>query len=216
MLISYKYKFLFVHIAKTGGTSIRAALRKYKWPGPYRVPLFVCSMLDQATRHRMGIKFPRHAKAIAAKEMLPDELYDELFKFTVVRNPFDLQVSSYYHMQKEKAWAMEGIDSFDQFIRRKFDPERGPIEPFDISSQLMSDYVVDLHGVQIVDFIAKYENLQRDFETICRHIGVPAPQLPHLRRAESRNGYREYYTPELRGIVERHYAKDLELFGYAF
>jgi len=47
--------------------------------------------------HELAIKLPRHSKAIAAKEMLPREFYDSLFKFAFVRNPWDLQVSSYHH-----------------------------------------------------------------------------------------------------------------------
>jgi len=31
MLLSVKHRFLFVHIAKTGGTSVRAALERLRW-----------------------------------------------------------------------------------------------------------------------------------------------------------------------------------------
>ena len=48
-----------------------------------------------------GIKFPRHSKIIAA-EMLPAETFDNLFKFVFVRNPWDLQVSSFHHIRRER------------------------------------------------------------------------------------------------------------------
>ncbi|MCP4693026.1 MAG: sulfotransferase family protein, partial [Desulfobacterales bacterium] len=153
MLLSPGHNFLFVHIAKTGGTSIRAALRRYKWTDPYRAPLFFCSRLSGLTGHRLACKLPRHAKAIAAFEMLPREVYDKLFKFAFVRNPWDLQVSSYHHIHRERPHLMEGVEDFKSFLLWKFNPERPHQFHIDTSIQLQSDYVKDLHGNVIVDFI---------------------------------------------------------------
>ena len=44
-------------------------------------------MLSGATGHSLGIKLPRHCKAITAREMLPREVYQGLFKFAFVRTP---------------------------------------------------------------------------------------------------------------------------------
>ncbi|HKJ95056.1 MAG TPA: sulfotransferase family 2 domain-containing protein [Gammaproteobacteria bacterium] len=218
MLISYRHRFLFVHIAKTGGTSIRTALRPYRWGWPYSVPLALCSLMSQMTRpkHVLGIKFPRHAKAIAAREMLPGEFYDGLFKFTVVRNPWDLQVSSYHHLRREYPSLMQDIPDFRAFIRRKLDPGREYNYLLDISQERQTDYVTDLQGHLIVDFIARYENLQADFEVICERIGIRTPDLPHRRRATDRSDYRDYYDNETRALVAEHYAGDIDRFGYRF
>ncbi|MGD8709964.1 MAG: sulfotransferase family 2 domain-containing protein [Ectothiorhodospiraceae bacterium] len=218
MLISYKHRFLFVHIAKTGGTSIRTALRPYRWGWPYTLPLTLCSLVSQMThpKHILGIKFPRHAKAIAAREMLPGDFYDSLFKFTVVRNPWDLQVSSYHHLKREHPRTMAGIDTFDAFLRRKFDPEREYDYLLDISQELQSEYVTDLQGNLIVDRVARYENLTEDFREICEHIGIRPPELPHKRKATGRRPYQDYYTTETRELVARHYGADIQRFGYSF
>ncbi|MFP4672400.1 MAG: sulfotransferase family 2 domain-containing protein [Desulfohalobiaceae bacterium] len=218
MLISYSKNFLFVHIAKTGGTSVRAALRRYRWGGWCSLPLWLASQLDQLTRpkHRLGLKFPRHAKAIAAKEMLPPEVFQRLFKFVVVRNPWDLQVSSYHHLLRERPQALQGIKSFQDFLRLKFDPERAYSFLLDISAELQHEYIVNLQGQVIVDYICRYENLEQDFQTVCSRIKIPAPRLPHLRRARERGDYRSYYTDQLAELVAGHYQRDLELLGYTF
>ncbi len=218
MLISYSRNFLFVHIAKTGGTSIRAALRRYRWGGWYGVPLWLASQANQMTRprHKLGLKFPRHAKAIAAKEMLPEIVYRDLFKFVMVRNPWDLQVSSYHHIQRERPTVLQGVNGFGDFLRLKFDPDRPYDYMLDTSAELQHEYVVDLQGRVIVDFIGRYERLEEDFVTICRHIGIPAPTLPHLRKARERDDYRRYYTDELAELVARHYHRDLETLDYRF
>ena len=79
MLLSVKYNFLFVHIAKTGGTSVRAALNRLRWRDPLFPVQFITSRLSHMTGHRIASKLPRHAKIIAAKEMLPKEYFDGLF-----------------------------------------------------------------------------------------------------------------------------------------
>jgi len=218
MLISYRKNFLFVHIAKTGGTSIRAALRPYRWGGWYTVPLWLASQVNQLTRprHKLGLKFPRHAKAIAAQEMLPEPVYRALFKFAIVRNPWDLQVSSWHHIRREKPEVISGVNSFADFLRLKFDPDRSYDYMLDTSAELQHEYIVDLQGRVIVDFIGRYEQLEADFAHICGRIGIATPNLPHLRRATERDDYRRYYTDDLAELVARHYQRDLAVLGYTF
>jgi hypothetical protein len=218
MLISHRHNFLFVHIAKTGGTSVRSALRRYRWSGRYGPALFTASLMSQMTRprHRLGVKFPRHAKAIAAKEMLPAEVFERLFKFVFVRNPWDLQVSSWHHIAREKPQVVAGVRTFADFLKLKFDPERPFDYMLDISRELQSDYIGDLHGRTIVDFIGRYEHLQGDFDTACDRIAIPRVALPHDRRAVDRDDYRRYYDDATRALVAEHYAPDIERLGYTF
>ncbi|MCP4683056.1 MAG: sulfotransferase family protein [Desulfobacterales bacterium] len=216
MLLSLHHKFLFIHIAKTGGTSIRAALRYYKWRDPYRIPLFLCSRLSALTGHCLACKLPRHAKAIAAYEMLPRELFNKLFKFAFVRNPWDLQVSSYHHILRERPHLLDGIDTFEGFLKWKLDPERGYHYIIDTSMELQSEYLVDLKGNIIVDFIGRYENLEDDFRKACQLIGIRPPRLPHKRGAHDRTMYQKYYTHETAQIIADHFKQDIERFGYLF
>jgi hypothetical protein len=216
MLLSLKYNFLFVHIAKTGGTSIRSALTYRKWTDPYQIPLFICSKLSKLSGHRLGVKFPRHAKAIAAQEMLPRELFDKLFKFAFVRNPWDLQVSSFHHIQRERPHLMEHVADFEAFIKWKLDPERPYNYIVDTSIELQKNYLVDLDGKIIVDFIGRYENLRNDFEHVCRTVGVPMPAMPHKRKATDRGDFRSYYNDETAQLVADHFKRDIEAFDYTF
>jgi len=216
MLLSLKYNFLFVHIAKTGGTSVRAALRPLTWRDPSQIPLFICSRLSRLSRHRLGIKFPRHAKAIAAREMLPRELYQQLFKFAFVRNPWDLQVSSWHHIRRERPHLLRGVDDFDRFIEWKLDPARPYQFHIDTSITPQTDYLIDLHGDMIVDYVGRYETLAADFTEACRRIGIAPRVLPHKRQATDRSDYRSYYSDHSTEQVARHFAADIKRFDYSF
>jgi hypothetical protein len=217
MLLSIKYNFLFVHIAKTGGTSVRAALQSMRWRDPWYYPQFLCSRLSHLSGHRLGSKFPRHSRIVAAKEMLPETFFNALFKFAVVRNPWDLQVSSYHHIRRERPHLMSHINSFEEFIRWKLDPERPYQFHVDTSIQSQLDYLIDLEGKLLVDFIGHYENLSEDFTEICHRIGMPHLSLPHKRKASDRNkDYRSYYSDPLAQQVGDYFKRDIEALGYRF
>ena len=216
MLLSIKYNFLFVHIAKTGGTSIRAALAPLRWRDPLYIPQFIASRLSHLTGHRIASKLPRHARIIAAREMLPHELFEKLFKFAFVRNPWDLQVSSWHHLRRERPHLVENIPDFESFLRWKLDPERPYQYHIDTSIERQTDYLKDLDGTILVDFIGKYENLQEDYEEACRRIGIKPPRLPHKRQAKDRDEYRRYYSDDLAALVGDYFSEDIETFEYSF
>ncbi|MBK5941911.1 sulfotransferase family 2 domain-containing protein [Halochromatium roseum] len=217
MLLSIKHQFLFIHIAKTGGTSVRAALARRRWTDPWYWPMFVCSRLSHLSGHRIATKLPRHAKAIAAKELLPREHFDALFKFAFVRNPWDLQVSSFHHIRRERPQHLGGHQNFAAFLRWKLDPKRPPQYHIDTSIELQTDYLIDLRGNLIVDFIGRYERLEQDFTEACTRIGIRPPRLPHRRQANDRGAdYRRYYDDETAELVAQHFAPDIERLGYHF
>jgi hypothetical protein len=217
MLLSVKHRFLFVHIAKTGGTSVRAALQAQRWRDPWYWPMFLCSRLSHLSGHRIATKLPRHAKVVAAKELLPKEFFDQLFKFAFVRNPWDLQVSSFHHIRRERPQYLSGHEDFAAFLRWKLDPERPYQYHIDTSIESQTDYLIDLSGRVVVDFIGRYERLGEDFAEACRRIGLPAPALPHQRQARDRQkDYRGYYTDETAELIARHFARDIEILGYGF
>ena len=217
MLVCHRHRFLYVHIAKTGGTSVRAALRQLQHRDPMYLLQYVCSRLDHWSGHRIAAKLPRHAKIVAAQEMLDADYFASLFKFAFVRNPWDLQVSSYHHLRRERPQLLAGHDSFEAFLRHKLDPARPHQYHLDTVMTLQRDHVVDLHGRVLTDFTGRYERLSDDWETICRRIGVAPPPLPHKRRAADRQSdYRRYYDDATAELVARHFAPDIELFGYRF
>jgi len=216
MLLSNKYNFLFVHIAKTGGTSVRAALAPLRWRDPGYYPMWLCSKISRLMGHRIAVKFPRHAKVIAAQEMLPREHFNQLFKFAFIRNPWDLQISSFHHIRRERPELLQGIDDFEAFLRWKLDPQRPWQYHIDTSIELQSDYLIDLHGEVLVDFVGRYENLQHDFDYACERIGIRPFDLPHKRKATDRRDYRQYYTDTTAQLVAEYFRPDIELFGYRF
>ena len=84
MLISHKYKFVFISIPKTGSTSIRNSLSQYG---------DVFSSTDPNSPVYLHIKSKQLKKYFIENKWN----WDDYFKFAFVRNPWDSMVSQYYY-----------------------------------------------------------------------------------------------------------------------
>ncbi|MCH2579779.1 MAG: sulfotransferase family protein, partial [Planctomycetes bacterium] len=155
MLFSNRYKFLFVHIAKTAGTSIQSALKRLRRRDPLSYPQVLCYNFSKIFRHRIGTKIPRHARAVAAYDVMPREQFEEFFKFTFIRNPWDIQVSAFYHLKREWPDVMSenGCVEFGDYLRWNFNPDRSYHRAVDPLNQNMIDYMINMDGSMLMDYI---------------------------------------------------------------
>ncbi len=218
MLISYKYNFIFVHIAKTGGTSIRSALTPLLLKDPFRIIQYFFNRISAITNHKAGVKFPRHAKIIAAYEILPRDVFNKMFKFAFVRNPWDLQVSSYHHVKRERPHLLKNINSFEDFLKFKLEEDRPYHYILDASKEPQWFSLIDLSGNCLMDFVGRFENLEQDFQKVLSMLGINKKiTLPHKRKSQTREkDYRRYYNERSYELIEKHFKEDIEHFGYTF
>ena len=111
-----------------------------------------------------------------------------------MRNPWDLQVSSWHHLRRERPQLVAGCADFAAFVRHKLDPQRPWQFHLDTSITPQVDCVTDRHGRLIVDFIGRYEQLDRDFADVCRRIGGGTTWLPSARPSPSGVGGTEHIS----------------------
>lgn len=219
MLISYSHRFIFFHVAKVAGLSIRDALKDYvEEPERFHRMRRPPRMLgDQPNRlYAMWESMLLHAKAREAKRGLPTEVFEGFHKFAFVRNPWDWQVSMYHFILKEpdhihhrKVREMAGFEEYLDWVARTDKPfARG-------ATKLQKDMLTDEEGRLLVDFVGRYEHLAEDFAGVCRRLGLDAA-LPQLNQSRQTRDYQAYYTPRTRRLVEEHFREDVELFGYDF
>ncbi|MGB0955723.1 MAG: sulfotransferase, partial [Panacagrimonas sp.] len=101
--------------------------------------------------------------------------------------------------------------------RYKLDPQRPYQYHLDTAITPLTDYLIDLRGNLLTDFIGRYEHLQEDWEYICMRLGINPPALPHKRQATDRKkDYRSYYTDDLAQLVGDFFRRDVEMLGYRF
>ncbi|MEP7064011.1 MAG: sulfotransferase family 2 domain-containing protein [Betaproteobacteria bacterium] len=199
MFISERAKCIFVHIQKTGGVSVEAALRQHE---------------DGIGGGRPGRQGRQHMFATELRTMVRPDQWRDYYKFAFVRNPWDRLVS-WYHMcmQAPETNAFgrhikENAPTFEAFLTTT----TTGIAQRTTYNQL--DYVADGNGELIVDFVGRYERLREDFAVVRARVGL-AHNLPHINRSTHAD-YRVYYSDTTREIVARRFARDIGYFGYAF
>ncbi|MFM8444541.1 MAG: sulfotransferase family 2 domain-containing protein [Methylococcus sp.] len=219
MLISYSHRFIYFHVAKTGGLSIREALKGYagepeRFGRLRRPPRLVEG--EPNPLYAMWESLLLHARAAEARRGLSAELFDASYKFAFVRNPWDWQVSMYHFILKEighihhrTVSAMAGFEEYLAWVVRTDKPfARG-------ATKLQTEMLTDESGRLLVDFVGRYETLERDFAAVCDRLGIHAP-LPTLNQSPRERDYRPHYTSRARRLVREHFRADIDRFGYEF
>lgn len=222
MLLSYRHSYLFVHIAKTGGSSIRKVLRRQRMLDPMTLPMALCSRLNHAYGHRLAAKLPRHAPVSTAQEMLPVDEFHTLWKFAFVRNPWDRMVSAYGHFVRERQDILtaQHITSFGEFAdwlissHHTYTGDRCTLVRAVGRPQV--EYVQDLHGRVSVDFLGRFESLASDMQLVFRKLGIACRSIPHQRNGKRTTDYRQNYSDTLADRIAQAYQSDIACFGYTF
>ena len=211
MQISFEHNFLFVHIPKTGGTSVRSALEPYQTDVASAFPNTVLRRFGINVNHYLGgyrnFQFRKHERIKTGARRLPSNVFDAMFKFCFVRNPWDLLVSNYCYVnskKQHKRYRRTSGLSFAQFIEFAIAKEIGFQKPI----------VSSTSGQLLVNRVGKFETLIEDFQSIVSEIHIEAT-LPHLNRV-TRPDYREYYDRSLIARVTDCYREDIEAFEYEF
>jgi hypothetical protein len=217
MLLSHSHRFIFIHIGKTAGMSIRNALQPY-CAEPDKFKIRRPSPLKDGQPNPLYTMWETlllHPKAREVKRELPAETFDTAFKFAFVRNPWDYMVSLYHFMLSDleipRHAEVKALPDFTAFV----DWSAHETAPFPKGiTKLQSDMVTDKDGKLLIDRVCYYETLRQDFDAVCQHVGIAA-ELPHLNSSRHRD-YRTYYTDRTRALVQDHFHPDIALFGYTF
>ena len=193
-MISYNKKFIFIHINKTAGTAVEKSLLEY---GDKRVEP------KNDLNFELTYKQSQHFNYKEYKEYLGSE-YDNFFKFTVVRNPFDRVVSYYL-----KNSINQNNLSFSDWVIDRYKNKN-----FQDYKRMYSDYThwIDKDNT---DFILRFENLSSDFNILKQKLNIDC-ELKYHNVNKNRLHYKEYYNEDTKEIITNHFKKELNTFNYKF
>lgn len=183
----YFDRFVFIHINKTGGSSIEKAL---KLPFEHKTAI---EKIQEIGRHE----------------------WDRRISFAVVRNPWDKVVSHYhYRVYTNQTGMGDGHISFNDWVRRSYGCKDPVYYDQPKMFQPQAEWLKDADLNMCVKEILRFENLAGDFNVLAEKIGKKV-LLPHVKKT-SHKCYKDYYDADARKIIERVFQEDIDVFKYVF
>ena len=214
MIISGGRNYIFVHIPKTGGTSLALALESRAMKDDILI-----GDTPKALRRKRRLegletsgRLWKHARLADIAGLLPQDELDRLFVFTMVRNPWD-RVVSYYHWLKVQDFehaqvALARAHDFSDFLNR---PETMAM----LGRERYGDYVTGSDGRERGVFV-RLEHVAEDLAPVEAHLGFRVGPLPCENRSDRPEDYRSVYSKRDAALVARLCGADIARFGYAF
>lgn len=184
-MISHEHKIIFIHCHKCGGESIEQAIFGKSDTG------YNGDQYEGSPRKHWG--YQDYITEYGA------DICEEYFVFSFVRNPWDQIISRLSY--RNKRFGEEVSINSDEIKR---------VVQFWCKKSCAS-----LTNNGSIDFIGRFENLDKDFSVVCEKIGFDHVTLPHVNKSNHKH-YTEYYDAETKQLVAEKYAKDIEYFGYEF
>ncbi len=204
MIWSPSRKFCFVHISKTGGTSIEAAYTPHLRFGDVILAALPEGIDVWYGRH---LSVGKHTPARRMRLLAGRPTYNAMLSVAVLRDPLERMVSYY-------RW----IHSYPHSGRRESDlREITAFEPFaeKVAGFMLhqSDMVTDPNsGEVIVSHLIPFRRLAEGWAGVAARLGIEAP-LPHVNASSGQ--VRIEVPPAAAAMIRETFARDVELFAAA-
>ncbi len=184
---------IHIHITKTAGTSL------------------VHSMDFNRSNKSYGTKKHYFSKEVI--DIVGQEHWDNSFKFTFVRNPWDRLYSLYrFRLRKNKIISEEQGNSFNLWLKSIINLQDS--DPYK-KSKPQTEWLKNFDNKIDFDFIGRFEELEHDVEKLGKLISMKI-NLPHINQTLPIIHYSNAYDNELEDLVHKHYKGDIDLFNYSF
>jgi hypothetical protein len=233
MIISHTHKFIFIKSFKTAGTSVEAELSNFCSGSDIVTPMndyrhnrdengaFIHKSMNAEDFIRLDLPNLQHADALTIKGQVTPEVWNDYFKFSITRNPWDRAVS-YFYWENRLDPALNPKKKFYHYLG-------APFKELDQLKRLFSAYIKQatwpnndcfytIDDQLCTDFVIQYERLSEDYRKVCEKLGLTASTLPRLKGSvrKQRYHYSDYYDEETIAIVAERHKNDIRLFDYTF
>lgn len=144
-----------------------------------------------------------------------DEDVENMFKFSIVRNPWDRLVSAHTYFVKVVSHEVQVPKNFEIFVKKKLiSLDESDLMYPHYSQKLEAHIGFQYIRASVSDIAVKMENLENEFPKILEKAQIEGI-FPHKNKTLHSN-YRKNYTNDLKNLVGDFYKKDIELLGYEF
>lgn len=206
MIVSHRHRFIFFAVPRTASHSIRHALRPLLAEDDWEQQqlTYPCALPVPA----LAAVGHGHVSVRQAEQHLPAAMWDQYYKFAVVREPVARLFSACRFLQRgNPRFRDQPQPVLKALIARPRFRQRVLIQP-------QFEMLRNARGGLPLDRIGRYEHLQRDFAQICRELGLPAEVLAVRNASPGEAAVPEDIDDDLRQWLLDFYRDDFAAFGY--
>jgi len=210
MKISEEKRFIFVHVAKAAGTSISNLVTPYCIAEEKNNVIKLFSRMSLVPNWRWH-HYRTHATLRTVEKRMPKELYDDMVKFAVVRNPWDRLVSLYHFKKQGRGHQFRMIKKLGTFSNwLRWIGEQPHSSPYKLQVNMLRQH----DGTMGTNHLLRFESLSEQWMEFSKMIGVEE-QLPKLNTSSHKN-WREYYSNKDADYVASVWKEDIDMLEYQF
>ena len=210
MIYSKSKQFIFCHVPKTGGTSIRNLVGKYRRPEESSL-LFRFFRKAGFTNVYPFYDFYHHPHTTLskAKFLLGNEVFSDIFTFAVVREPIDWLFSCYKFFMLGNSILKNSkiiVSSFESYIDAMISLKH--LKP------CQSFHLVDYSGSLLVDDIGQFGKIDEYCSRVVRRLSIENDRLHHLNSNPISSAFQPFdylNNPTLLAKIHSEWALDFEL-----
>jgi hypothetical protein len=166
-------------------------------------------------RHGESRALKKHSPLRQYRRELDPVLFRSLFKFSIIRNPWDRMVSWYFSPGSgRQAWDRS---TFVQLIRDKPGLEKYVTLPR-LPERVAGTLGIDVRWGPLdrdMDLLLRFEHLDEDFARLCRRLDLSPTSLQRRNRSD-RDHYSHYYDQETRELVAKRFRAEIRYGHYEF
>lgn len=208
MIISHKFRFIFLKTRKTAGSAIQVALSDIIGPGDVisSSPLegVEARNCPEDLRNRFGF-YDGHQGHDYIRDKFPEE-WGSYYKFTIERHPVEKVLSGF-------RWAKVSSGRYKEIGLEVKKAAPQALSDFLKSPRVPCDWTKYAEGEQIlVDKVIRHENIDGEFQTLCKEIGIPEIKLPTGIKKTARDT--ETPSEKELDMIRNIFHREIEYFKY--
>lgn len=234
MILSYAHRFIFFRIPKSASTSCQSALKHQCKPGDL-VTWIEEDPDNSGFSSQEGLNI--HATPDQVKDigLLSKEDWNKYTKIIVARNIWERIISSFWYVSQYKRKEeyqnfgkvksafvkyIKGLYLYGDPIHHAYANSLGFVFNGKYWHERLSDgrgvSHFDMDGTLAYDIALRYENLQEDYDNLCKQLKISSIKLPRFKTQHKKLllPVDLYYNNELVDLIWKYHKLEIEYFDW--